>query len=404
MAIDLDDTFPHYRRMNAPSSMKKITALIVAAGNGSRAGGSIPKQYQMLAGKPLLHWTLDAFLSHPDVNKILLVVDPGAEQHWRPLLNLDQHIAICAGGDNRQASVLNGLNALEADAPDLVLIHDGARPFLSSGLISRLITETPPGGGAMPGLQVSDTLRRVEDDACGDIVPREGVWRAQTPQCFAFPAILSAHRAAAGEAHTDDVAIAVAAGLPVQAIEGEAANIKITTPDDLIRAEAHLHGPDIRVGSGYDVHRFGPGDHLWLGGVRIPHVQGLIGHSDADVVLHALTDAMLGAAGAGDIGQHFPPSDPQWRDAASHQFVAHACDLLLKAGGQLLNADLTIIAEAPKIGPHRDAMRVEIARITGLDPARVNIKATTTEKLGFTGRGEGLAAQAVVSARFGAIL
>jgi len=383
---------------------RATAALIVAAGKGLRAGGAIPKQYQRVAGKPLLAWTLDAFLGHPEVDRILVVVDREAQDHWQPLIADRPGVTPCFGAGNRQQSVLNGLEALNASAPDLVLIHDGVRPFISPGLISRLIAGSPAGGGAMPGLAVTATLHRVNGERCGDVVPREGLWRAQTPQCFDYAAILAAHRAAAGTAHTDDVAIAVEAGLTVRAIDGEAANFKVTTPGDLIRAEARLRGPDIRTGSGFDVHRFGPGDHLWLGGVRIPHSRGLIGHSDADVALHALTDAILGACAAGDIGQHFPPTDPAWRDAASGQFVTHALELLQAAGGALLNADLTIIAEAPKIGPHRAAMQAEIARLTDLEPGRVNIKATTTEGLGLTGRGEGLAAQAVVSARFGSPL
>jgi 2-C-methyl-D-erythritol 4-phosphate cytidylyltransferase/2-C-methyl-D-erythritol 2,4-cyclodiphosphate synthase len=307
----------------------------------------------------------------------------------------------CSGGPTRQASVALGLEALTTHAPQNVLIHDGARPLVSADIITRSITALEAHRGALVAIPVTDTLRMANDGVAGATVPRDGLWRAQTPQAFHFAAILEAHRNATDTDYTDDVAVAAASGIEVTIIEGNETNLKITSADDLARAERLLGSSgETRTGSGYDVHRFGPGDHVWLCGVRVPHTHGLVGHSDADAGLHALTDAILGAIANGDIGQHFPPSDPQWKGASSDRFLAHAAKLADEAGARIIHVDVTLICESPKIGPHRDAMRNRIADILHLDPARVSVKATTTEGLGFTGRSEGLAAQALATVRY----
>lgn len=310
------------------------------------------------------------------------------------------------GGVTRRASVLNGLEALASLRPDIVSIQDAARPLVDATELRLLIERVGVNfDGAIPALPVVDTLKRGKQ-AIAETVPREGLWQAQTPQVFSYPQILAAHRQAAGlpearrEALTDDAAVGELAGLKIALVTGRPENFKVTTPADIERLDRMLHANaamETRIGTGFDVHAFGPGDHVMLGGVRIGHERGLVGHSDADVALHALTDAILGAIGAGDIGQHFPPADPQWRDAASERFLQHAGTLLAERGGRLVNADLTVICERPKIGPHRQAMTVSIARTLGVSPARISVKATTTEKLGFTGRGEGIAVQAMVS-------
>ena len=313
------------------------------------------------------------------------------------------------GGATRQGSVRAGLEALSARAPQIVLVHDAARPFASAALTSRAIEAARQSGAAIPGLPVTDTVKSVDaDNRITGTIERTMLRTVQTPQAFAFDALLAAHRkaAAAGrEDFTDDAALAEWAGLPVSVFAGEASNIKMTTPDDFARAQATPFAVqfaslgDVRTGTGIDVHAFAPGDHVTLGGVRIPHGQALTGHSDADVVLHALTDAILGALADGDIGVHFPPSDPQWRGASSDRFVAFALDRLAKRGGRIGHIDINIVCEAPRIGPHRDAMRENIARLAGIDPGRVAVKATTSEKLGFTGRGEGIAAYATATVR-----
>ncbi|MDA0787168.1 MAG: bifunctional 2-C-methyl-D-erythritol 4-phosphate cytidylyltransferase/2-C-methyl-D-erythritol 2,4-cyclodiphosphate synthase [Proteobacteria bacterium] len=383
--------------------MPETVALIVAAGRGSRMPGDVPKQYRYLHGRPILRHVLDAFLTHPAISGVCTVIHPD-DGAW--FVEASQGLALgppVLGGETRQDSVRNGLEALaRGTAPERVLIHDGARPLVSSALINRVIGALDDAEAAVPALPMTDTVKRVAGNTIIETVDRGGLFRAQTPQGFRFPALLSAHKSAAENSgthdFTDDASIAEAAGLRVAVVAGEERNIKITHDDDLTRATAWLHGArETRVGSGFDVHAFGPGDSVRLGGVDIPHSQALAGHSDADVALHALTDAILGAIGDGDIGSHFPPSDARWSGADSSQFLVHAADLLRQRLGALIHADLTIICEQPRIGPHRDAMRARIADILAVDTDRISVKATTTEGLGFTGRSEGIAAQASVT-------
>lgn len=379
-----------------------VAALIVAAGRGTRAGPGGPKQYRMLAGEPVLRRALAAFATHPGIDIVLAVIHPDdREAYEAAAAGLPKLAPPCLGGATRQASVRLGLEMLETLKPSRVLIHDGARPLVSPGIISRSIEALDAHAGALVALPITDTVRRASDGFAGETIPRDGLWRAQTPQAFHFAAILDAHRKAAGAELTDDVAVAASAGIPVAMIEGDEANMKITSADDLARAERLLmNGGETRTGSGYDVHRFGPGDHVMLCGVPVPHTRGLVGHSDADVGLHALTDAILGALGQGDIGQHFSPSDPQWKGASSDRFLAHAAKLARDAGARIVHVDVTFICERPKIGPQREAMRARVADILDLNMDRVSIKATTTEGLGFTGRSEGLAAQALATLSF----
>lgn len=382
----------------------KVAALIVAAGRGSRAGPGAPKQYRLIAGEPVLRRTLAAFSSHKGISCLLTVIHPeDAEAYQAAAKGLGKLLPAVPGGPSRQASVLAGLEALAGtQAPDLVLIHDGARPFVSHRLIDDCIGALASHDGALAALPLTDTIRRSASGLAGETVPRDGLWRAQTPQCFRFRSILDAHRAAAGSDLTDDAAVAAMAGIDVALVPGDEDNFKITSAQDIERAERMLmRGGETRTGMGYDVHRFGPGDHVWLCGVKVPHVAGLEGHSDADVGLHALTDALLGAIGAGDIGKHFPPSDPQWKGASSDRFLAHAAKLVREMDGAISNVDVTLICEAPKISPHTEAMRQSIADILGIDMTRVSVKATTTEGLGFTGRREGIAAQAIATLRLG---
>ncbi len=383
----------------------KIAALIVAAGRGSRAGPGAPKQYRDLAGEPVLRHTLRAFSTHPRIDAVLTVIhadDRAAFDH--AVASLTGLFPPATGGDTRQASVLCGLEALEDHAPDAVLIHDAARPFVSARLIDDTIAALETHRGAMPGLPVADTLRHSHEGLAGDTVSREGLWRAQTPQGFHFASILAAHRAArdnGNASYTDDVAVAAAAGIDVSVVPGDEDNFKITSAEDLMRATRLLAAAsEYRTGQGFDVHRFGPGDHVMLCGVKVPHTHGLLGHSDADAGLHAITDAILGAIAQGDIGRHFPPSDPQWKGASSDVFLAHAARLASEAGAEVTHVDLTLICEKPKIGPHAEAMRTRISDILRIGPERVSVKATTTEGLGFTGRGEGIAAQATATLRF----
>lgn len=379
----------------------KVVALIVAAGRGTRAGPGGPKQYRLLAGTPVLRRTLAVFANHPAIDHVLAVIHPDdLDTYEAASAGLPKLLTFCIGGKTRQASVALGLEALAKQSPHYVLIHDGARPLVSADIITRSIDALDTYDGALVALPVADTLRQAANNLAGNTVSRDELWRAQTPQSFHYPAILEAHRRAAKKNLTDDVAVAVAAGMSVTMITGDETNLKITSADDLKRAEQLLAGAsETRTGFGYDVHRFEPGDHVWLCGLKIPHTHGLAGHSDADVGLHALTDAILGAIAMGDIGQHFPPSDPQWKDASSDRFLAHAAQLARDAGASVLHVDVTLICERPKIGPHREAMRMRIAEILGLTPDRVNIKATTTEGLGFTGREEGMAAQALATLR-----
>ncbi len=374
-------------------------------------GGALPKQFLACAGRPLLAWTLEALLSAGSFCATTVVIHPDDLDLYRAALAaLPAAIfagigAPSIGGATRQESVRAGLEALAAAKPDLVLVHDAARPFPSGALVGRAVAAADAYGAAAPGIGVSDTIKQV--DAAGRIVgapPRAALRAVQTPQAFRFPLILDAHRraAAAGVADlTDDVAAAEWAGLPAHVFEGDPDNFKVTTMADLDRAQARIAGSagETRVGQGFDVHAFAPGDHVWLCGVRVPHSHALSGHSDADVALHALADAIYGALGEGDIGAHFPPSDPQWRGAESRIFLAHAAERVRARGGVLVHLDATLVCEAPKVGPHREAMRARVADIAGVELARVSVKATTTERLGFTGRGEGIACLAAATVR-----
>ncbi|HEV2561119.1 MAG TPA: bifunctional 2-C-methyl-D-erythritol 4-phosphate cytidylyltransferase/2-C-methyl-D-erythritol 2,4-cyclodiphosphate synthase [Rhizomicrobium sp.] len=380
--------------------MTRIAALIVGAGRGERMGGARPKQYLKLAGVPILRRSIDAFAGHAEFMLAVIGSDQSADYaDVTPGLNILPPII---GGATRQESVRRGLEALIAHKPDFVLIHDAARPLVSSALIARVIAALEPGAdAAIPLIAAADTLRRENADGTWSLVSRENVFRAQTPQGFRFDKILAAHREHAAHEVTDDMALAELSNLKIVRVAGEEANMKITTPEDIAYAERLLGAGETRTGMGLDAHRFAPGDHVWLCGVKIPHDQSLEGHSDADAGLHALTDAILGALGAGDIGQHFPPSDEKWRGAASSLFLQHAASLVRDAGGIIVHCDVTLICERPKIAPHRDAMRARIAEILGLDVSRISVKATTTEGMGFTGRQEGIAAQAIATLRFG---
>lgn len=372
-----------------------IAAIIVAAGRGTRAGGDLPKQWQTLAGMSVLARAVLAFRKVEVVNQIVLVLHP--EDMDRALPYLGNGISAVTGGDSRAASVRNALEALENRGVDIVLVHDAARPLVSGDLIARMIDAVHPTGAAAPALAISDALWRGSAQV-EQVVRRDGLWRAQTPQAFAFGAILAAHRAHPGGS-ADDVEVARAAGMAVAIVAGEERNLKLTYAADFARAEAILKGDtmDVRVGNGFDVHRFIAGDHLWLCGINLPFSKGLDGHSDADVGMHALTDAIYGALARGDIGQHFPPSDPAWKGAASRVFLAHAVGLATAEGLRVSHADVTLICEHPKIGPHAIAMREVLAQIIGIEVARVSVKATTSERLGFTGREEGIAAMATAT-------
>lgn len=377
--------------------MPKTVALIVAAGRGSRMPGDVPKQYRQLRGQSILRHVLDAFMAHPSIDEVHAVIHPDDRDRFSGACRGLDIGSPVMGGDTRRESVRNGLDSLAVGTPPAqVLIHDGARPLVSPALIDRVVGALDNADGVVPALPLTDTVKRVDGDAIIETVDRSGLFRAQTPQGFKYHGLLSAHASAAeGSNFTDDASIAEAAGLRVAVVAGEERNIKITHDDDLALAGAWLQDArETRVGAGFDVHAFGPGNHVRLGGIDIPHDRALAGHSDADVALHALTDAILGAIGDGDIGSHFPPADPQWRGADSSRFLAHAAELLRKRGGALVHVDLTIICEQPRIGPYRDEMRARVAKILAVDVARISIKATTTEGLGFTGRGEGIATQA----------
>jgi 2-C-methyl-D-erythritol 4-phosphate cytidylyltransferase/2-C-methyl-D-erythritol 2,4-cyclodiphosphate synthase len=381
--------------------MASCVALVVAAGRGTRLGAPLPKQYLPLAGKPLLRYSLETLARHPAIGHVRVVFNPDDGAHYAAASRGLDLLPPVAGGAARQDSVRLGLESLEALKTERVLIHDGARPFLDTGTIDRVLAALDQAPGAIPALPLRDTVKRSADGIVIDTVDRSSLWRAQTPQGFHYRPILAAHRAAAGSDLSDDAAVAERAGLAVRLVAGSEENFKVTTGDDLLQAERLLAARlgDIRTGQGFDVHAFGPGDHVWLCGVKVPHPQGLVGHSDADVGLHALTDAILGALGAGDIGVHFPPGDAKWRGAPSHLFLRHAADLVAAAGGSIGHVDVTLICERPKIGPHRDAMVARMAEILTVETRRVSVKATTTEKLGFTGRGEGIAGQAVATLR-----
>lgn len=374
-----------------------IAAIIVAAGKGERAGTSLPKQFVTIGGKALLAHAVSALALYPRIDRTVVVVAEGQKELAAHALGDILVDAIVIGGAERQQSVAAGMAAI-GDAR-IVLIHDAARPFLPSSVIDRLIAALDTADGAIPALSVVDTLAKAGEEL-GDVVDRNGLIRVQTPQAFRANVIRDAHNRWTGTAATDDAQMARAAGYMVAVVEGHAMLDKITQPADFAEAERKWNQRLIsRTGLGYDVHRLATGEDLWLCGVKIDHEKGLSGHSDADVALHALTDALLGALGDGDIGAHFPPSDPQWRGAASHRFVEHAATLIRQAGGVIDHVDVTIICEAPKIGPHRDAMRIAIAGMLAVPITKVSVKATTTERLGFTGRGEGIAAQAAATIR-----
>jgi 2-C-methyl-D-erythritol 4-phosphate cytidylyltransferase/2-C-methyl-D-erythritol 2,4-cyclodiphosphate synthase len=374
-----------------------VAALIVAAGSGSRHGGDLPKQYQSLGGKPLLRHTVEAFLRHPGIDQVRVVIGQGHEALYMQTIGdllPESHIM---GGATRQESVRRGLEALKATPPKLVLIHDAARPLVDSGVIGRVVGALGAKPAAVAAMPVVDSLRR----EAGGPVDRDGLWQVQTPQGFWFDAILAAHLAATDDLATDDATLAERAGIPITLVEGAMSNLKVTRAGDLTTAEVFLAARlgDIRTGSGFDVHKFAPGDHVTICGIKVPHSHALEGHSDADVGLHALTDAILGCTGQGDIGSHFPPTDPRWRGADSAIFLQHAIAGVTERGGVVAHLDVTIICERPKVGPHRAAMVARVAEITGLRPDQISVKATTTEGLGFTGRREGIAAQGTATVR-----
>jgi 2-C-methyl-D-erythritol 4-phosphate cytidylyltransferase / 2-C-methyl-D-erythritol 2,4-cyclodiphosphate synthase len=384
----------------------KVAAVVVAGGRGVRAGGDVPKQYRYVVGDPVIRLALAAFAEHPHIDAVQPVIHAQDEAAFQGatsgLTGLRKPVP---GGASRQASVYAGLQALRGDTPDIVLIHDAARPFVSGALIERAIAAASEHGAAVPAIAVADTVKKV--DAHGTItatIDRNELRVVQTPQAFSYSLIVEAHgRAAKSDRSdfTDDAALAEWAGHRVSLFPGDSANVKLTTNEDFARAEALRIAAtgDVRTGNGFDVHAFADGDHIMLGGVRIAHTRGVTGHSDADVALHALVDAILGALADGDIGQHFPPSDPQWKGAASEKFLAFACERVRARSGVIAHLDVTIVCEAPRIGPHRDAMRARIAAIAGIGVDRVGVKATTSEKLGFTGRGEGIVAMATATVR-----
>ncbi|OHV17977.1 bifunctional 2-C-methyl-D-erythritol 4-phosphate cytidylyltransferase/2-C-methyl-D-erythritol 2,4-cyclodiphosphate synthase [Methylorubrum extorquens] len=410
---------------------KSVAAVVVAAGKGLRVGGDLPKQYRRVGGRAVLTRTLAALAQSPRITCIQPVIAPDAQDFYRECLadlepaHREKLAEPVPGGATRQQSVAAGLEGLaRLGAPDLVLVHDAARPFVDEALIARAVAAGSEHGASVPGIAVSDTIKLVEEIAPGigrvhETPARENLRAVQTPQSFRFGLLLDAHRRAVTEGRdgfTDDGALAEWAGLPVVVFEGDARNRKITQAADLIEADRAFSGQAFsepaaaisddtmttyvtRLGTGFDVHAFTEGDHVWLGGVKIPADRGVLAHSDGDVALHALTDALLGAIADGDIGTHFPPSDEKWRGAASDQFLAHACELVRARGGKIDHLDITVLAEAPRIGQHREAIRARIAEIAGVPLSSVSIKATTTEKLGFVGRAEGLAAQAAATVR-----
>jgi 2-C-methyl-D-erythritol 4-phosphate cytidylyltransferase / 2-C-methyl-D-erythritol 2,4-cyclodiphosphate synthase len=383
----------------------KTAAIVVAAGRGLRAGGGGPKQYRMIGGRPVIARAMEPFCEHPQVFAVQPITNPDDVALFNEAVAGLRYQAPANGGATRQASVHAGLEALADQAPDIVLIHDAARPFVSPAVIERAIAAAQVTGAAVPTAPVVDTIKVVNDKGHVEATPGRASLRiAQTPQAFRFDVILAAHRRAAAEGRddfTDDAALAEWAGLTVATFEGDPANMKLTTPEDFSREEARLAASlgDIRMGTGYDVHAFGDGDHLMICGVRVPHTRGFLAHSDGDVGLHALVDAILGALADGDIGSHFPPSDPQWKGAASDKFLEYAVGRVTARGGKIANLEVTLICERPKIGPLRDTMRTRISEISGVPVSRVAVKATTSERLGFTGREEGIAATAAATIR-----
>lgn len=384
---------------------QRTGVVLVAAGRGLRAGAGGPKQYREIGGVPVIYRAMEAFSRHADVFAVQPVVNPDDSTIFTAAVAGLSHEPPVSGGATRQASVLAGLEALAKHKPDIVLIHDAARPFVSEGVITRAIDAAGRTGAAIPAVPVTDTIKVTGENGNVEDTPDRARLRiAQTPQSFRFEIILEAHRSAAKDGRsdfTDDAAIAEWAGLTVATFEGDVANMKLTTPEDFVREEARLASllGDIRTGTGYDVHAFGEGDHLMICGVRVPHSKGFLAHSDGDVGLHALVDAILGALADGDIGSHFPPSDLKWKGASSDQFLKYAIERVTQRGGRVANLEVTMICERPKIGPLRDTMRARIAEISGVDISRVAVKATTSERLGFTGREEGIAATASATIR-----
>lgn len=384
---------------------ERTAAILVAAGRGLRAGAGGPKQYRTVGGQTVLFRAMAAFCRHPDVTTVQPVVNPDDIAVFNEAVSALRHAPPANGGATRQESVHAGLEALASTRPDIVLIHDAARPFVTEAVISRAIDAAGRTGAAIPAVAVADTIKLV--GAAGDVeaTPERARLRiAQTPQAFRYDVILEAHRRAVREGRndfTDDAALAEWAGLTVATFEGDPANMKLTTPEDFVREEARLAATlgDVRTGTGYDVHAFGEGDHVMICGVRVPHTRGFLAHSDGDVGLHALVDAILGALADGDIGSHFPPSDPKWKGASSDRFLKYAVERVTARGGRIANLEVTMICERPKIGPLRDTMRARIAEISGLDISRIAVKATTSERLGFTGREEGIAATASATIR-----
>jgi 2-C-methyl-D-erythritol 4-phosphate cytidylyltransferase/2-C-methyl-D-erythritol 2,4-cyclodiphosphate synthase len=386
-----------------------VVAVIVAGGSGLRAGGGLPKQYQLVGGKPVLRWTLEVFLSHPLVSKVQTVIGLGHESLFASATEgLSSLLKPVVGGGSRQDSCRSGIEACLNFDPQKILIHDAARPFLSQDLISNIIRELDHASAVIPGLPVADTMKYAPSGMIERTVDRASLWFVQTPQGFHYDKILAAHLKAKNDGQlsfTDDAAVAEYAGMRVQIVAGEQKNRKLTTAHDIDEADReHSTGrfenlPDVRMGQGIDFHVFEKGNAVTLCGVKIPHTHKLKGHSDADVALHAITDAILGAIGEVDIGQHFPPSDKQWKGAPSSIFVAKAMELLAVRGGMLANVDLTILAEAPRIGPHLVAMKESLRDMLGIAVDRIAIKATTTEKMGAIGRKEGMSASAIATVR-----
>ena len=384
---------------------ERTAAIVVAAGRGLRAGAGGPKQYRSIGGQTVIYRAMEPFCRHPDVFTVQPVLHPDDIAMFNAACDGLRHAPPTPGGATRQQSVHAGLEAIAPEKPDIVLIHDAARPFVSQALISRAIDGLKRTGAAIPAIAVADTIKLVNGRGDVEATPERARLRiAQTPQVFRFDAILDAHRRAARDKRddfTDDAALAEWAGLTVATFEGDVANMKLTTPEDFVREEARLASllGDIRTGTGYDVHAFGPGDHVMICGLRVPHSKGFVAHSDGDVGLHALVDAILGALADGDIGSHFPPSDMKWKGASSDQFLKYAVERVTARGGRIANLEVTLICERPKIGPLRDQMRARIAEVSGVNVSRIAVKATTSERLGFTGREEGIAATASATVR-----
>jgi 2-C-methyl-D-erythritol 4-phosphate cytidylyltransferase/2-C-methyl-D-erythritol 2,4-cyclodiphosphate synthase len=370
----------------------RIAAILVAAGSGSRFGSGLPKQFALIGGKPVIRWAAEALARHAT-----LIQPVGEAAMIEPALAGMAHLPCVQGGATRQDSVLAGLEALEPFAPEIVLVHDAARPHVPPQTVPALLAALQDYEGAIPAVPVADTLKRGESGVIAGTVPRENLFRAQTPQAFSFETLLDVHRNGIGLEATDDAGLLERAGHHVALVAGSDDNIKLTYREDFARLEQTLVTLYPRVGTGFDVHRLVPDRKLMLCGIEVPHTLGLAGHSDADVGIHALCDAIYGALAEGDIGRHFPPSDDSWKDADSARFLRHAAERIAARGGRLVNADVTLICEQPKITPHAPAMMTRLAELLGVETSKISVKATTSERLGFTGRGEGIAAQAIVS-------